>query len=51
MQVVMMKMKMNGVLGHDSALLRLCWAQDNLGQKDEFDQRATTVLRPIPHPL
>ena len=23
--------EMNGVLGRDSALLRLCWAEDNLG--------------------
>ena len=22
----------NGVLGHDSALLRLCWTEDNLGE-------------------
>ena len=27
---------MNGVLGNDSALLRLYWAEDNLGQWDEF---------------
>ena len=27
---------MNGVLGHDSALLRLYWAGDNLGKWDEF---------------
>ena len=27
---------MIGVLGHDSALLRLYWAGDNLGEWDEF---------------
>ena len=27
---------MNGVLGHDTALLRLYWARDNLGEWDEF---------------
>ena len=27
---------MIGVLGHDSALLRLYWARDNLGEWDEF---------------
>ena len=27
---------MNGVLGQDSALLRLYWAEDNLGECDEF---------------
>ena len=28
--------RMNGVLGHDSELLRLYWAGDNLGEWDEF---------------
>ena len=28
--------EMIGVLGHDSALLRLNWAGDNLGEWDEF---------------
>ena len=27
---------MNGVLVHDSALLRLYWAGDNMGERDEF---------------
>ena len=27
---------MIGVSGHDSALLRLYWAGDNLGESDEF---------------
>ena len=27
---------MIGVLGHDSTLLRLYWAGDNLGERDEF---------------
>ena len=27
---------MIGVIGHDSALLKLYWAGDNLGEWDEF---------------
>ena len=27
---------MNGVLGHDSALFKLYWGRDNLGEWDEF---------------
>ena len=54
---------MNGVLGHDSAFVRLCWAGDNLANEMNFvmnhapgagsitrpvDQRATTVPRMSP---